>query len=90
MATPDKVTEPGTLALGEPHPAAAIAKRYIEKNFSHVELILWLESMSFYAIEGNRAAGICATTLDRLLNDKPVSDRYLMGLAIYLRDAKEE
>jgi hypothetical protein len=76
------VSEPGTLKIGEYHPCADIAMQYLrDKN-----LFIHLESLSSCAIEGNRTAEICLGTLNRLLNKEPVSDRYLMGLALFLLD----
>lgn len=89
MAEADQIAASGDLKPGEPHPAAGTAKRYIEQNFSHIELLMWLESFSSCAIEGNRSAEVCASTLRRLLDGSPVSDRYLLGLAWTLRDIKE-
>jgi len=43
--------------------------------------VIWQESFSSCAIEGNMLAEICSGTLSRLINHKPVSDRYLLGLA---------
>lgn len=84
------MTQRGDLATGEPHPAAATAKRYIEEHFTHTELLMWLESFYSCAIEGNRSAEVCASTLRRLLDGAPVSDRYLLGLAWTMRDIKEK
>ena len=89
MAETNKILKLGDLAVGEPHPAAATAKRYLEQNFTHAELLMWLEGFCSCSIEGNRSAEICAATLRRLLNGEPVSDRYLLGLAWTMRDCKE-
>jgi len=70
----------GELKVGEPHPAYDYALSYIAKK-GRKELYMLLESFSSCAIENNRLAEICAETLDRLLHARPVSDRYLMGLA---------
>lgn len=70
----------GTLKPGEYHPAANSAMAYI-RNLSLQELLVWQESFSSVAIENNRLAEICSETLDRLITGKPVSDRYLLGLA---------
>lgn len=70
----------GTLAVGEYHPAAGDAIRWI-RNQPVAQLIAWQESFCSCAIEGNRLAEICAETLRRVLAGEPVSDRYLLGLA---------
>lgn len=68
----------GTLAAGEPHPAAYDAKAWIAQQ---EDLHAWMESFASCAIEGNRLAEICSETLSRLLKSQPVSDRYVLGLA---------
>lgn len=42
---------------------------------------MWQESFSSCAIDGNRLAEVCSETISRLINNQPVSDRYLLGLA---------
>lgn len=69
---------------GEPHPAALAAMAYLQKIPLH-ELFTWTEAFASLAIENNRLAEICLSTLDRLLIGKPVSDRYLLGLAWTIR-----
>ena len=73
-------TTHGTLAVGEPHPAAYSAREWIAAQPTS-SLYLWLESFSSCAIEGNKLGEVCAETLQRLLRAAPVSDRYLLGLA---------
>ncbi len=84
-----KNDEYGTLKFTEPHPMAKDALAWISLNFNFQELSLHLGSLSSCAIEGNRLAEVCVSTLNRLINGGPVSDRYLLGLAWYLRNAKE-
>lgn len=81
--------EPGTLSQGEPHPSAFVAKEWIANQESNW---LWqqLEVMSSVALSGNRLAEVCAETLRRLLSSQPVSDRYLLGLAWFLKDLQEQ
>ncbi len=74
------MSEFGTLKAGEPHPSAFMAKKRI-MSLPFVELMLWQESFSSCAIEGDRLGEICGETLHRLLEGLPVSDRYLLGLA---------
>lgn len=77
------------LNQGEPHPAAYKAKEYI-LSLGPGKLSQWLESFSSCAIEGNRLGEICGETLDRLITGKPVSDRYLLGLAWTLKEMEDE
>lgn len=76
--------ERGTLKVGEFHPAALNALKFI-KSLGIGELTMWQESFSSCAIEGNRLAEICSETLDRVMDGRPVSDRYLLGLAWTMR-----
>ena len=70
----------GTLRDGEPHPSAVKAFEFV-KSLSPKDLMQWRESFASCAIEGNRLAEVCGETLDRILNGKPVSDQYVLGLA---------
>lgn len=77
----------GELEAGEPHPASVNALAWIAKQ-PESELYMWLEAFSSCSIESNRTAEICAETLNRLLTGKPVSDRYLLGLAWTMQSGK--
>ncbi len=78
----------GNLNPGEPHPCARDALKWIQSIPIH-QLALWNEAFASSAIDGNRLAEVCSETLDRLLSGKPVSDRYLLGLAwAMIRDDK--
>ncbi len=77
MATTE---ERGTLKEKEAHPASESALAYL-KGLGLEKLSMWQECFSSCAIEGNRLGEICSETLYRLMNGKPVSDRYLLGLA---------
>lgn len=79
----------GTLKEGEYHPAANSAMLYI-KSLGRNELMLFEESFCSCAIEGNRLAELCAETLRRILNNEPVSDRYLLGLAWTIKEGNDE
>lgn len=70
----------GDLAPSEPHPVSPEALRYLT-SLGIPKLTSYLDSYASCAIEGNRLGEICAETLERLLSKKPVSDRYLLGLA---------
>lgn len=74
----------GDLEIGEPHPSALDALRWIKK-MPLSELMLWQESFSSNAIEGNRLGEVCSKTLERLMNKQSVSDRYILGLAWVMR-----
>lgn len=77
------------LKAGEPHPAALAAMKFLQA-IPLPELMQWNEAFASLAIEGNRLAEICSTTLDRLLSGKPVSDRYLLGLAWTIRSDRDD
>lgn len=72
---------PGTLKVGEFHPGANIAHQFLQEYMNEHSPFLLIESLASCAIEGNRMAEVCSETLRRYLNNEPVSDRYLMGLA---------
>ena len=69
------------LADGEMHPAMEMAKIVIS-DIGIDNLRLLQGAMSSTAIESNRLAEICCGTIDRILKDEPVGERYLLGLAL--------
>lgn len=75
-----------SLEIGEPHPMARDAMRYVVDNMT----ILDVEVMASSALSGNRAAEICLSTYERLQNGEAVSDRYVLGLAWFLLVMKNE
>lgn len=77
------------LAPGEPHPSAREALNYLQ-GLPVAELMRTMEAMASCAIEGNRLAEVCVGTLDRLLTGKPVSDRYVLGLAWSIKAMDEQ
>lgn len=84
--------EAGTLAIGEFHPAAVSAMQYV-KEFIKYDLrraMIMREALASCSLSGNRLAEICHETLRRIMDGENVSDRYLLGLAWYLREMKEE
>jgi hypothetical protein len=81
-------TTPGTLQIGEYHPAADIAMNYL-RSLSFQECMIWSESFASTALSGNRSSEICHETMKRILDGQPVSDRYLMGLYIIMTQKKE-
>lgn len=78
---------PGTLHEGEPHPSAHGARAFLLAVKE--KLPMYQETFSSVAMEGNRLASICSETLRRFTSGKPVSDRYLLGLAWYIRDMED-
>jgi hypothetical protein len=54
------------------------------------ELYVLLEALSSCAIEGNRVGEICGETLRRFLHGEGVSDRYVLGLAWFVREHRAE
>jgi len=79
------MTDKSTLELLEPHPCAKIAMEYIHTH-TREELSVLMESLASCAIEGNRLAEVCGGTLRRLFRGETVSDRYLLGLAWFIRE----
>ena len=77
----------GELEPAEPHPAAYEARRWLSEQ-PIGELLKWREAFASCAIEGNRLGEICCETLNRWMNNKPVSDRYLLGLAWTMRSER--
>ena len=79
----------GDLDEGKPHPMAQNAFNWIMESHTRRDLEMFLEAMYSCAIENNNVAAVCAETLRRVLNHEPVSDRYLLGLAWFLKERKE-
>jgi hypothetical protein len=77
---------PGTLADNEFHPAASGALSYIQQHASFMDL----EALASTALSGNRLAEVCSETLRRILENEPVSDRYVLGLAWTLRQLRQK
>ena len=73
------------LKPGEPHPAAQSAIRYVLSKITP----MLIESLASCAIENNRMAEICLGTINRIKENKPVSDRYVLGLAWFLKEMEE-
>lgn len=78
----------GTIREGEYHPAADSAMAWI-KWFIVEDPARWMmikEAVASTALSGNRLAEICHSTMERLAEGEPVSDRYLLGLAWFIRE----
>jgi hypothetical protein len=82
-------TPPGTLAVGEAHPASRSALHYIA-SLGIGKQMEYLEAFSSCAIEDNRLAEVCAETLRRVIHGEPVSDRYICALAWTCKEMGEE
>lgn len=79
-------TEPGTLAVGEPHPMAYDALAYINGYWRRLDRwMLAKEAMASTALSGSRAAEVCVATMNRIEAGQGVSDRYMLGLAWMLK-----
>ena len=83
----DQHDERGTLREGEHHPAAYEALRYVKSLGPH-RTALYMESFSSCAIEGNRMAEVCAATLERVMRGEGVGERYILGLALAIRNGE--
>ena len=81
-------TTKGTLKEGEYHPSAEQALIFVQA-LSIEEKMRWAESFASTAIEGNRLAEILSETMQRVLKAEGVSDRYLLGLAWFIKTAME-
>ncbi len=75
-----------SLEEGEPHPMAFDARDWVAKKLAEPKvLFLVQESLASSALADNRAATIMGSTLERLIKSEPVSDRYVLGLAWFLK-----
>ena len=74
------------LNIGEPHPAVSSAIQYVLQRINDPIL---LEALASCAIESNRTAEVCLGTINRIKNKQPVSDRYLLGLAWFLKEMED-
>lgn len=69
---------------GEHHPSTWDAFKFI-KGLSMSRLSMAMEAFSSCAIEGNRLAELCAGTLQRIMSNQAVGERYILGLAWELK-----
>ena len=76
-----------SLNEGEPHPMAYDARQFVAKYIAQNPLLI--ESIASCALTDNRSAQICYSTLARMLHKEPVSDRYVLGLAWFLKNMEE-
>lgn len=81
--------EPGTLKIGEVHPMAHNAMAYINNRTLHPAFWQAMEAIASTALSGNRSSEIVFETLRRIRDGEPVSDRYLLGAAWFLKELDE-
>jgi len=74
-----------TLNPGELHPMTQNALGYVQAYMTP-KLV---EAMASSALSGNITATICYGTCKRLQSDEPVSDRYLLGLAWFIKEMQD-
>ena len=80
-----------TLKEGEPHPTAYDAQQWVAKYLADPTTLYRVkECLASCALADNRGADVMLSTLNRLLNSEPVSDRYILGLAWFLRGLEEK
>lgn len=75
-----------TLEISEAHPASYRAMKYIKSLLLTGDAQRLLESFASCSMSDNRLAQVCYGTLKRIINNEPVSDRYLLGLAWIIRE----
>lgn len=81
-------TSSADLLPGEPHPAAHSALAYV-RGIPSAELMVIQEGFASTALSGSRSSQICLETLQRVMDGRPVSDRYVLGLAWALREIRK-
>lgn len=84
----DPIPGEATLREDEYHPAADTAMLWFKMFVLEdpARFLMIKESLASVALSGNRLAELCLSTLNRLADGKPVSDRYLLGLCWFLRE----
>lgn len=83
--------ERGTIREGEYHPAAREALSFVTKMMysNPKQWFIIRESIASTALSGVRLSEILNSTLDRIEKGAPVSDRYVLGLAWFIKDFTE-
>lgn len=80
----------GTLKRGEYHPSANSAMAYVKTILlTPAKWFFYKEALASTALSGCRQSEICLETLERIEQSQPVSDRYLLGLAWFLKELEE-
>lgn len=80
------VIDRSELNIDEWHPCADSAIHFITSKPMD-ELLKHREALASCALSGNRLAEVCHGTLNRIINRDPVSDRYVLGLAWYIKES---
>lgn len=72
--------------IGEIHPAALDALDFVKQFMvlQPYEFFRIRESFASNALEGNKLATSCLSTITRLENNKGVGPQYILGLAWYI------
>lgn len=78
-----------TLNVGEFHPSSSSAMAYVKAKLFDPEFFFTKEAIASNAMSGSRHCELCFDTLTRIENNEPVSDRYLLGLAWFLKELDE-
>jgi len=70
-------------SMPAPHPASYLALNWLCTLFEQCPDLVGVikHSCDSNAIEGNELAAVCGETLRRLMNNEPVGDRDVLGLA---------
>ena len=61
------------------------ALAYIKANMTAMHV----EALASTAIEGNKTAELCLSTYNRIQKGEPISDRYVLGLAWFVKELVE-
>jgi hypothetical protein len=88
----NNLEDSSTLKNGEYHPSADSALKWY-KIFIFSDIKRWhqiKESIASTSLSGNRLSEILMGTINRLENELPVSDRYLLGLCWFLKNNFEK
>ena len=85
----NETSDENTLQPGETHPMAYVALGFIMSKLENPLFQSRREALASCAMSNNRIAKICLETLRRIENKEAVSDRYLLGLAWFLRSFGE-
>lgn len=74
------------LAIGENHPSSPPAYAYVKSLYISGEIHLYKEAIVKAAASGNRYSEICLETLEKIERNDPIGERYLLGLAWFLKE----
>jgi hypothetical protein len=80
-----------TLNPGEYHPSANLAMNYLKSRMlDPYKWNLLVEAIANSSLASNRIAQLCYGTIKRLEEKQPISDRYLLGLVIFLKQLDDD